>query len=65
MKEGVNEQELRRGGQRRIVSQDRARISYILSRELGMPMAEIARNLGVTTSATVQAIVRFESQMET
>jgi hypothetical protein len=62
-KEGVNEQELRHGGQRRRVSQVRGRISYILSREWGVSMAEIARNLGVTTSAIAQAIVSFKSKL--
>ena len=62
-KERVNEQELRGGGQRKKVSQVRARISYILSREWGISMAEIARNLGVTTSAIAQAIASFESKV--
>ena len=60
-KEGVNEQELRGGSQRKAVSQVRARVSYILNREWGISMAEIARNLGVTTSAIAQAIAGFES----
>ncbi len=59
--EGVNEQELRGGSQRKVVSQVRARVSYILNREWGISMAEIARNLGVTTSAIAQAIAGFES----
>ncbi len=60
---GVNEQELRGGSQRKVVSQVRARVSYILSREWGTSMAEIARNLGVTTSAIAQAIASFESKI--
>ncbi|MDQ7837854.1 MAG: transposase [Thermodesulfobacteriota bacterium] len=59
--EGVNEQELRMGGRRRKVSSARARIAYQLSSELGIPAAEIARQLGVCTSAIVKAIQNSES----
>jgi putative transposase len=61
---GIKEEELRNGGRRREVSQTRARISYQLSRELGVPVAEIARHLGVCTSAIVKAIQKVESQRE-
>ena len=59
--EGIKEEELRNGGQRRKVSQLRARISYHLSRELGVPMAEIARHVGVCASAVVKTIQKMES----
>jgi len=59
--EGVREQELKAGGQRRKISEVRARIAYYLSREMGLPMAEIARNLGVGTSAIAMAIKKEES----
>ena len=59
--EGIKEEELRNGGQRIKVSQLRARISYHLSRELGVPMAEIARHVGVCASAVVKAIQKMES----
>jgi len=39
-------------------------ISYYLSRELGMPSAEIARQLGVCTSAIVKAIQNAETKNE-
>jgi REP element-mobilizing transposase RayT len=58
--EGVGEEELRMGGGRRRVSRARARISYHLSHEFGIPMAEIARELGVCTSAIAKAIRRWE-----
>jgi len=61
---GIKEEELRNGGRRREVSQARAGISYQLSRELGIPAAEIARHLGVCTSAVVKAIQKLESQRE-
>jgi transposase-like protein len=59
--EGINEQELRMGGRRRKVSTARARIAYRVSSELGIPMAEIARHLGVCTSAIAKAIQNMES----
>jgi REP element-mobilizing transposase RayT len=58
---GIKEEELRNGGRRRKVSHARARISFQLSRELGIPAAEIARHLGVCTSAIAKAIQKLES----
>ncbi len=49
------------GGRRKKVSRARARIAYQLSSELGIPAAEIARHLGVCTSAIVKAIQNSES----
>ena len=60
-KEGIKEEELRNGGQRRRVSQLRAKVSYHLSRELRVPMAEIARHVGVCASAVVKTIQKMES----
>jgi putative transposase len=57
---GVREQELKTGGQRRKITEVRARIAYWLSREMGISMAEIARNLGVGTSAIAMAIRKEE-----
>jgi putative transposase len=57
---GVREQEVKSGGQRRKISEVRARIAYYLSRERGICMAEIARNLGVGTSAIAMAIKKEE-----
>ena len=61
---GVNEKEVRAGSQRRAVSEVRARIAYYLSREMGIPMAELARQLGVGTSAIAMAIRRKASEGE-
>ncbi|MFX0203357.1 MAG: hypothetical protein ACFFCW_45220, partial [Candidatus Hodarchaeota archaeon] len=58
---GIKEEELRKGGRRRKVSHARARISYQLSHGLGIPAAEIARHLGVCTSAIARAIQKLES----
>jgi len=62
--EGIEERELRNGGKRRKISQVRAKVSYQLSHELGVPTAEIARHLGVCTSAIVKAIQNLDSQMK-
>ena len=59
-KEGVLEGELRVGGQRWRISRVRAKIAWILSREYGVAMAEIARQLGVCTSAIAKAIRKKE-----
>jgi REP element-mobilizing transposase RayT/transcriptional regulator len=58
--EGVREEELKRGGQRRRASEVRRKVAYYLSREMGISMAEIARRLGVGTSAIAMAIRKEE-----
>jgi len=61
---GVEEQEVRNGGQRRRVSKVRSQIAYCLSHELGISMAEIARNLGVCSSAIIKAVQKLELRNE-
>jgi DNA-binding MarR family transcriptional regulator len=61
-REGINEMELRRGGQRKPVSKARAQLAFQLNREFGIPMAEIARAAGVSASAIIKAIKRVEDQ---
>ncbi len=58
---GVGEKELGSGSQRRKVSEVRAEIACYLNREMGISMAEIARKLGVGTSAIAMAIRRRNS----
>jgi len=58
---GVSEKELACGNQRRRVSEVRTEIACYLSREMGISMAEIARRLGVGTSAIAMAIKRRNS----
>jgi putative transposase len=58
-KEGVGLDELRNGGQRRAVSRARGKIGCILSRQFGISLAEIARNVGVSTSAVSKAIQKM------
>jgi len=61
-KEEVGEGQLRQGGQTRRASLVRSRIAWRLSREYGIPMAEIARDLGVCTSAIAKAIRKIEGR---
>ncbi len=58
--EGIGEEELRHGAKRRRVSEVRAKISCQLSREMGIPFAEIARHVGVCTSAVAKAMENLE-----
>jgi hypothetical protein len=60
--EGVKEGELRSGGKRREVTRVRRKIAYYLSKEAGISMAEIARHLGVGTSAIGMAIGKIEAR---
>ncbi len=53
---GIGEQELRMGGRARKVSRARAIISCHLVQEYGISKAEIARHLGVCTSAIGRAV---------
>jgi len=62
--EGVKEEELRNGGQRRKVSEVRAKISFHLRTEMSIPMAEIARHVGVCFSAIDKAVRKLESGTE-
>jgi chromosomal replication initiation ATPase DnaA len=59
-KPGIREAELRGGGQRRKVSGLRQGIAYYLSREVGVSMAEIGRQVGVCASAVAKAIEKRE-----
>jgi len=61
-KEGVEEKEILRGGQRRKTARARARIAFQLNRDWGISLAEIARNLGVSTSAIANAIRKMEGE---
>ncbi len=60
---GIREAELWEGGRRRKVSRVRGRIALFLCREMGIPMAEIARQVGVGTSAIGMAIRREEGRV--
>jgi putative transposase len=62
-KEEVGEGELRLGGQARRVSRARAKVAWRLNREYGIPLAEIARDLGVCTSAIARAVRKMEGKI--
>jgi len=51
LQKGVNAKELRMGSRRGRISDVRRRIALVLVEEHGIPLAEIAREVGVTTSA--------------
>jgi putative transposase len=57
-KEGINPKELRMGSRRGCISQVRLQIAYQLVQDYGIPLAEVARQLGVSTSAISKAITR-------
>ena len=59
---GVKEEELRSGGKRRRVTKVRGEVAFYLTKEMGLSMAEIARNLGVGTSAIGMAIGRMKDE---
>ncbi|RPJ37514.1 MAG: hypothetical protein EHM27_12970 [Deltaproteobacteria bacterium] len=63
-KEGILESEILQGGQRWKVAKARATIAFQLSRDWGISMAEIARNLGVSTSAIANAIQKLEADQK-
>ena len=63
-KEGIPENEIVQGGQRWKVAKARARIAFQLSRDWGISLAEIARHLGVSTSAIANAIRKLEADQK-
>jgi hypothetical protein len=61
---GVREEELRGGSQRRSVSAVRAEVASSLGQEGGITFAEIARQVGVCTTAMIRAVQRWERVAE-
>jgi len=57
-KEGISAQELQVGSRRGVISEIRSALALKLAREWGLPLAEIARQLGVSTSAISQIMRR-------
>jgi REP element-mobilizing transposase RayT len=57
-KEKINSNELRMGSRRGRISQVRSKIACQLVEDYGLPLAEIARKLGVSTSAVSKALTR-------
>jgi hypothetical protein len=56
LEEGVNIKELRSGSRRPEVSKLRRHVARVLAERYGAPLAEIARHVGVSTSAISKAI---------
>ncbi len=61
-REGISVEELRGGSRRKSVAQLRMRVARQLVAEIGLPMAEVARQLGITTSGISRAISRKERE---
>jgi putative transposase len=59
---GVNVAGLTQGSRRSSVSGVRALIAHRCIEEMGLPAAEIARHLGVTTSSIIRAVERLNKQ---
>jgi putative transposase len=55
---GISVKELQMGGRRSPIPEVRSDIAWKLSREWGIPLAEIARHLGISTSAVSQILRR-------
>lgn len=55
-KEGINPKEMGLGSRRGRISKVRSKIAYQLVEDYGIPLAEVARQLGVSTSAISKAV---------
>jgi DNA-binding MarR family transcriptional regulator len=53
---------LQEGGKRREVTKARREVLYYLSREIGVTMADIARNVRVGASAVAMALKQKEAE---
>ncbi len=59
---GVNEVELRSGSRLKAVSELRRWLCFYLYRALGIPMAEIARQVGVGTTGVAMALKEINTK---
>jgi hypothetical protein len=57
-KEGISIRELQMGSRRGEVPKVRSDLAWELAKERGLPLAEIARHLGVSTPAISQILIR-------
>ncbi|MBA4394762.1 MAG: hypothetical protein C0407_14525 [Desulfobacca sp.] len=62
-KAGVKEIELKSGSQRKVVAELRKKLCFYLNQNLGIPMAEIARRVGIGTTGVAMAIKRIEAKI--
>ncbi|MEA1991878.1 MAG: transposase [Thermodesulfobacteriota bacterium] len=63
--ENINSHELRMGSRRRRISQVRAQIVGQLVENFGIPLAEVGRQVGVSTSAISKSLSRRDRQKST
>jgi len=59
---GVNERELKSGSRRRAVSELRRSLCVYLSRELGIPLAEIALQVVIGTTGVAMSVKKMEAE---
>ena len=59
---GVSARELRAGSRRRSVSKVRALLAQRLVSEFGLPLAEVARQLGVSVSAIAKSLRNLQTE---
>ena len=59
---GVSSRELQAGSRRRPVSKIRALLAHRLVSEFGLPLAEVARQLGVSLSAIAKSLQNRETE---
>jgi putative transposase len=57
-KGGISVRELQMGSRRGVIPGIRSDLAWKLARDWGIPLAEIARQLGVSTSAISQILLR-------
>jgi putative transposase len=60
----VDAREIQSGGRRLKASEARAAIAYRATTEFGLPAAEIARHLGVTTASITRAVQKVERKVD-
>ena len=58
----INPREVRSGGRRTKASEARSAIAYRATTEFGLPAAEIARHLGVTTASITRAVQKIDEK---
>ena len=56
----ISQEELRQGSRRRRIRALRARLTFLVVTRLGLPLADAARLLGVSTSGIAKTLVRAE-----
>lgn len=61
-RERINAKELRAGSRREHISRVRSRVAVELVENYGIPLAEVARELGVSTSAISKILTRVHSK---